>query len=104
MAEAYVTRADLKIAMWFWPASLDSKSLPVEVVAPLNNAPTTLNYEDAINAWGKPQAFFGSDFGNGSDCSMSENFNNHEIIFDTTYVPREIRANTGCADTVCILP
>ncbi|WFD38496.1 uncharacterized protein MJAP1_001449 [Malassezia japonica] len=76
-------------------ANLDSKSLPVEVVAPLNNAPTTLNYEDAINAWGKPQAFFGSDFGNGSDCSMSENFNNHEIIFDTTTTCQDFIINNG---------
>ncbi|WFC99190.1 hypothetical protein MYAM1_001934 [Malassezia yamatoensis] len=50
-------------------------------------APTNMDLGDAMQRWGKPQAFFGSDTGdasNGTNCPMNQIFQNHELVFDTT--------------------
>ncbi|WFD43278.1 hypothetical protein MPSI1_001939 [Malassezia psittaci] len=75
------------IGVWFWPMNLNASSIPTEVVAATKQAPTVVNLDDAMQKWGKPQAFFGSDTGdasNGTNCPMHQIFQNHELVFDTT--------------------
>ncbi|WFD47643.1 hypothetical protein GLX27_002295 [Malassezia furfur] len=73
------------IGVWFWPASLNASSIPVEVVSATKQAPGFIDMEDAMQRWGRPQAFFGADTGNGTSCPMNELFSKHEIVLDTTY-------------------
>lgn len=39
-----------------------------------------------VQSWGRPQAFFGSNYGPDSQCDWGKYMGLHEIIFDTTYV------------------
>lgn len=84
-AEVYVSCRLTQIGVWFWPASLNASSIPVEVVSATKQAPGFIDMEDAMQRWGRPQAFFGADTGNGTSCPMNELFSKHEIVLDTTY-------------------
>ena len=92
-----------QISVYFWGADEDPSKLPEAIGAAPQKAPTFLNSDD-IQHWGKPEVFFGSNYGPNSSCDWSKYMSLHEIIFDTTLCgtwDNGAFSDDGCSGVSC---